>query len=67
MISSFEIIKNSHSEFFNFINSGGVISKTFYIPLPTIILEILKNIDNVLSKLFPNIFSLQRQIVLQKK
>jgi len=67
MISSFEIIENSHSEFFNFINSGGVISKTFYIPLPTFILEILKNIDNFLSKFFPNIFSLQRQIVLQKK
>lgn len=66
-ISNFKIIKSSHSEFFNFINSGGVISKTFNIPLPIIILKILKNIDDVLSKSSSNIFSLQRQIVLEKK
>lgn len=66
-ISNFEIIKYSHSEFFNFINSGGVISKTFNIPLNINILKLLKNIDDVLSKLFPNIFALQRQIVLEKK
>jgi hypothetical protein len=66
-ISDFKIIKDSHSEFFNFINSGGVISKTFYVPLPEIILGIFKNIDDILSKLYPNIFSLQRQIVIEKK
>ena len=65
-ISNFKIIKYSHSEFFSFINSGGVISKTFYIPLPVIFLNMLAKIDNILSRYFPNIFSLQRQIVLKK-
>ena len=63
----FKIIKSSHSEFFNFINSGGVISKTFYIPLPQPFLILLKMIDDILSRIFPNIFSLQRQIVLLKR
>ena len=66
-ISKFKIIKYSHSEFFNFVNSGGVISKTYYIPLPDFFLKVLKKSDDILSKIFPNIFSLQRQIVLQKK
>ena len=62
----FKIIKSSHSEFFNFINSGGVISKTFHIPLPQPLLILLKMIDDFLSRISPNIFSLQRQIVLIK-
>jgi len=66
-ILNFKIIKYSHSEFFNFVNSGGVISKTFYIPLPDFFLKVFKKVDDILSKLFPNIFSLQRQIVLEKK
>ena len=65
-ISNFKIIKYSHSEFFSFVNSGGVISKTFYIPLPVVFLKMLTKIDNILSHYFPNIFSLQRQIVLKK-
>ena len=66
-ITYFKIIKYSYSEFLNFINSGGVISKTFYIPLPSVFLRIFKKIDDLLSKLLPNVFSLQRQIVLEKK
>ena len=65
-VKYFKVIKHSHSEFLNFINSGGVISKTFFIPLPNFILRILSGIDYLLSKIFPNIFALQRQIVLEK-
>ncbi len=66
-IDYFKIIYSSHSEFLNFINSGGVISKTSNIPLPIFMLKAFKFIDYFLSKYFPNIFALQRQIVLQKK
>ena len=49
------------------LKPGGVISKTFYIPLPGIFLKMHKKIDNVLSQFFPKVFSLQRQIALEKK
>jgi SAM-dependent methyltransferase len=62
----FEIKRSTYSEFFVFLNSGGVIAKTFYLPLPNFILEIIKFIDDILVKIFPKIFALQRQIVLQK-
>ena len=65
-IPDFKVIYSSHSEFLNFINSGGVISKTINIPLPKFVLKTLKIIDDTLTKLFPNIFALQRQIVLIK-
>ena len=65
-IKDFQILHQSHSEFFNFINSGGVIAKTKHIPLPNILLRLIKNIDNSLAKIAPNIFALQRQIVLVK-
>lgn len=50
-----------------FLNSGGVTSKTLSIPLPTFLLKTLKIIDNILVKLFPNIFCMGRRIVLVKK
>lgn len=49
-----------------FLNSGGVCSTTFYIPLNTTVLKILDKIDNILTKYFPNIFATGRQIVLRK-
>ncbi len=64
--SYFQIIKNKHCEFFIFLNSGGVIAKTFYIPLPLFLLEIIKFIDDFLTTMFPRIFALQKQIVLKK-
>ncbi len=62
----FEIIRNKYSEFFIFLNSGGVIAKTFYIPMSLFLLKIIKIIDNILVKISPKIFALQRQIVLKK-
>ena len=49
-----------------FLNSGGVTSKTFYIPLNKFFLKLLNCIDIILIKFFPNIFALGRQIVLKK-
>ena len=49
-----------------FLNSGGVCSTTFYIPLNTTVLKILNKLDGILTKYFPNIFATGRQIVLRK-
>jgi SAM-dependent methyltransferase len=65
-ISGFKVIHTGFSEFLLFINSGGVISKTKYIPLPISILKIIKLIDNILINISPSFFALQRQIVLIK-
>jgi len=65
-VSDFRVVHTGFSEFFLFINSGGVISKTKYIPLPNTVLKIVKSVDDFLCKLAPSIFALQRQIVLIK-
>ena len=50
-----------------FLNSGGVTSKTLYIPMSEFFLKVLNYIDKFLVKFFPNIFCLGRRIVLKKK
>ena len=63
----FSIEHEKLTECFIFLNSGGVTSQTFYIPLSDKLLNILNCIDNFLIKFFPNIFCLGRRIVLKKK
>ena len=65
-IPFFKIVFTSYSEFFLFINSGGVISKTIHIPLPIRINKFIVILDNILCKISPSFFPLQRQIVLEK-
>ena len=62
----YDICKNELSEFFIFINSGGVNSDIFKIPLNYPALKILDLIDWILIKIFPRIFALNRSIVLKK-
>ncbi len=62
----FKFCRYSFSEFFIFILSGGVVAKAKTIQLPFFILRFLASIDSVLTKLFPEIFALQKRIVLQK-
>ena len=50
-----------------FLNSGGVTSKTFCIPLNKFFLNLLDKIDYFLVRFMPNIFCLGRRIVLKKK
>ncbi|MCX7978983.1 MAG: class I SAM-dependent methyltransferase [Bdellovibrionaceae bacterium] len=64
---SLRIVEDRHEEFFTFLLSGGVIAKTFTIPLPEKALAVFGSIDNFLTKWFPNIFALSRRIVLQKR
>lgn len=65
-VKGFKIVRTSFSELVNFLNSGGVIAKTIYVPLPRMILIIIKLFDDFLTNTFPQVFALQRQIVLRK-
>ena len=63
----FEIEYEELTECLIFINSGGVTSKTTFIPMNNFFLNILDYIDRVLIKFFPKIFCMGRRIVLKKK
>ena len=64
--SHFKIEHENFSECLIFLNSGGVCSKTLYIPLNNFFLNILDKIDSILTKVFPKIFAMGRQLVLKK-
>jgi len=66
-VPQFKLTRSSFSEFFNFLNSGGVIAKTASVPLPVPALKALEAIDLLLAKVAPQVFALQRQIVLIKQ
>lgn len=53
-------------EFLKFANSGGVIAKTNYIKLSPRLLRLQDKVDQFLCWIFPEMFSLQIQIVLTK-
>ncbi len=62
----FKIINNSLSEFLIFLNSGGVNSAFFFIPLHQFLLSVINKFDEVLILFFPKIFALNRRIILKK-
>jgi SAM-dependent methyltransferase len=61
-----QIIHNKKVEFLQFLNSGGVVAKTFHIPLSEKLLKGQDKIDTFLCFLNPSFFALQNQIVLEK-
>ena len=62
----YEIVENKLSEFFIFLNSGGVNSSFFHIKLNNFFLKILNIVDEILIFFLPNIFALNRTIILKK-
>ena len=62
----FKIDYEKLSECFIFLNSGGVTSKTKFIPMSRTFLNILNLVDNILIKLFPSIFCMGRKMILTK-
>ena len=62
----FDIIFEDFEECLIFLNSGGVTSKTFYIPMNRFFLNILYMLDKMLVKLSRNLFCMGRKIVLKK-
>jgi len=63
----YQIEKDCLSEFLVLINSGGVISKTYFIPLNKYFLKLFYYIDKILIFFFPKIFAMGRKIILRKK
>jgi SAM-dependent methyltransferase len=63
----FEIKKDRFTECLVFLASGGVTAKSPTLPLPIWALKTLRFFDTLLNWAAPNIFALQRQIVLVKK
>lgn len=61
-----KINERRFSECFIFPLSGGVTAKAKTINLPFWLIEIIKKIDDTLIFIAPNIFALQRKIVLEK-
>lgn len=61
----FKMVRSTFSECFTYLASGGVTAKTFSIPLPYFVLNFLKAVDDILTKAFPKVFALQRQVVLE--
>ena len=55
------------TECFIFLNSGGVTSKTWHLPLPLFLLKMLNFIDKCLVKVLPSIFCMGRRMVLKKR
>lgn len=62
----YKLIENNLSEFFIFINSGGVNTNVKKIPLNNFFLDIINFVDKVLIKLFPRLFALNRSVVIKK-
>ena len=65
--NKFKIKYEELTECFIFLNSGGVSSKTFYLPMNSFLIKILDALDKILIKFFPNIFAMGRRLVLIKK
>ena len=64
--SHFKIEYETFSECLIFLNSGGVCSRTFYIPMNNFLLNFFSKFDNFLTKTFPKIFAMGRRLVLKK-
>ena len=62
----YKIVENKLSEFFIFLNSGGVNSSFFYIKLNYFFLKMLNIVDDILIFFLPSIFALNRTVVLKK-
>ena len=63
--NKFELIHSKKSEFLAFLNSGGVIAKTFYVPLNDLFNKLVIKFDNQLTR-FHNIFAFQQSVVIKK-
>ena len=65
-VPGFRLVTHRYRECLTMVNSGGVIAKTVYVPLPRIALRLIGLVDAGLVSLLPEVFAMQRQIVLQK-
>ena len=67
MYPEYKIVHSERVEFIKFLNSGGVIAKTRYLPLGKKFLKFADKIDNFLCRVAAPLFALQIQVVLEKQ
>lgn len=63
---SFRIVEHRLSEFLVYFNSGGIVGRAPYLPLPSFLIGVLDWIDRVLVAAAPAVFASQRRIVLRR-
>ena len=66
LVDKNQIIHNKLCECFLFLVSGGMCVKTPTLQLPNWMLRTVVVIDSILVKMFPSVFAMGRQVVLQK-
>jgi len=66
-LKNYTIEKNVINEFIIFLNSGGNGVASPYIELSPFFLSLVDKLDNLLIRLSPNIFALNRSVILRKK
>jgi len=66
-IAEFSIIHNKLCECFSFLVSGGVVAKSPTLPLPKLMLSMISMLDQVVIRLLPSVFAMERQVVIQKR
>ena len=57
------LVHRSYSEFLTLLNSGGVIARTAYVPLPLPLMKVIDRVDQLLTQRFPQVFASQVQLV----
>lgn len=66
-LSMYKTILHTRNECFLFLASGGVIAKTFYLPVGDRAAAFIKKLDKILIKIAPSFFACGCSVVLQKK
>ncbi len=65
-VPGFRPLLHRYSECLGMVNSGGVIAKTIYVPLPSWLMPLVQLTDRLLTGAAPQLVAMQRQIVLKK-
>jgi SAM-dependent methyltransferase len=64
---AFAVEETGFSEFLVLFNSGGVIARTAYLPLPRWAMSLADKVDRTLIALAPQVFAGQRRVVMRKR
>ena len=65
-LNDYKIIENDLSEFLIFLNCSGNGVNSPHIPMNYFFLKVINCLDHFLVKLIPEIFALNRRIILKK-
>jgi len=61
------LVHRSYSEFLTLLNSGGVVARTAYVPLPLSVVKLVDTLDRFLTRSWPRVFASQVQLVFVRQ